>query len=158
MIERESDWACFKIKRIPDPFKRRIYLTRFIIVRTPWLHIYVHRIHFPDPDRHVHNHPWRAQCLILWGGYVEEVVTPAPVRSGLRNFLDDTTEFRAHARADVNTLADNEYHRIVDVLPGTWSLLLGGRRFRPWGFLVDGEHVDDHEYARLGLAGKRRAT
>lgn len=112
------------------------YLTRFIVYRCSRGLVYLHRIHNRDPDRHVHNHPWPAKCYVLWGGYTELV----------KHRFRGTYTKRTHRAGDVNKLQVNEYHRIVDVLPNTWTLVIGGPRFRRWGFDVNGTHVDADEY------------
>lgn len=113
------------------------YLTRYILYRFPFGLIYLHRIHRHDPDRALHNHPWPARCYILWGGYSELVTTRA---------THPTWFPRTYRCGDVNTLSAHEYHRIVDVLPNTWTLVIAGPRYRRWGFLVNGSHVDADVY------------
>lgn len=151
----EPKWGFCRIHRIYDPIATRVYLTRFILVMTPWLHVYLHRIWFPDPDRHVHNHPWRAFALILHGGYVNEVVTPSWDPTLLAG-APTMTNFHAHNAPCINTLRDDQYHRIVTVLPNTWTLLVGGRRVREWGFLVDGTHINRKPYFTAFEGGKRK--
>lgn len=116
-----------------------LYLTRWSFVDYRWapFNIYLHRIDAPDPDRHLHNHPWNALVLVFsWRGYFQEVlrcvytVEPCdarwkPVRERVRWF---------------NLLGSN-YHRISEVTPGTWTLCITTGYKRQWGFNVDGEHV-----------------
>jgi len=123
----------FKVLRWPDGTR---YLTRFIVFRCSRGLRYLHRIHRHDPDRHVHNHPWPAKCYVLWGGYTEVV----------QNRFSGYQLRRTYRRGDVNELRENEYHRIVDVLPNTWTWVVGGRRYRRWGFLVNGQPVDADVY------------
>ena len=44
----------------------KLYLTRYVLFRTPWFGIYVHQIH-AHGDRHPHNHPRQFWSLVLRG-------------------------------------------------------------------------------------------
>ena len=47
------------------------YLTRYRLVITPWVRVYLHRFHAPD-GACLHDHPWAWWAsLVLWGGYTE---------------------------------------------------------------------------------------
>lgn len=131
-----------------NPVSGDKYLTRYVIIRTPFFRVFLHRFHGPDPDRHLHNHPWRATSWILKGGYVEEVAVPDWDREHIGPGWDVNHRFVV----DVNQLREDEYHRIRAVLPGTWSLVIGGAYFREWGFLVDGEHIDWRTYLNIPAA------
>lgn len=120
------------------------YLTRIFVQCTAWC-VYLHRVHNHDPDRHVHSHPRPMWSLILRGGYVEMYMR-----------LEGKIEhygYRRFRAGQLNVIRPDEYHRIVEVLPGTWTLVIGGRRFREWGFWVRGKHIAEaaylKEYARV---------
>lgn len=108
---------------------------------------FVHEIHAPDGDRHLHNHPW-AWCasVVLSGGYAEE--------------RDSSGERAAlwHRAGDLVTFRTDDYHRIVAVEPGTVTLFLCGREVASWGFLVDGVHVPHREYFERADAGPAYRT
>ncbi len=96
---------------------------------------YVHALHTPDGDRHMHDHPWNWSCgLILSGGYTER-------RSVFGAAVENT-----YRPGDLNVLRHGDYHSILRVLPDTQTLFLTGREISDWGFLVDGEHVPHREY------------
>lgn len=96
---------------------------------------FVHQIYTPDGDRHMHNHPWAwLAAVVLAGGYTEERDS-----GGRRVTL-------THAAGDLNMFRTDDYHRIVEVEPGTVTLFLCGRETQDWGFLVDGVHVPHTEY------------
>ena len=49
------------------------YITRTLLPRVAGRRPMLHRIHRPDADAHLHNHPWRTcRSFILSGGYTEE--------------------------------------------------------------------------------------
>jgi hypothetical protein len=125
------------------------YLTRYHLIRTPWFRVFLHRIHRPDKDRDPHNHPWpRAFAFVLRGGYLERITElDGLVRRTTTNSVGDYDE---QAKPwSTEAFRPGRYHRIVDVLPGTWTLFFAGARSRDWGFLVDTDHVPCREY--LGL-------
>lgn len=146
---KECKWSFFGKITIKNPTSGDPYLTRYIIARTPFFRIFLHRFHQPDPDRDVHNHPWRALSVIIRGGYTELVV-PDAIRDG-RGVIASVRDQYAVTQwgrwwPKINQLKEHEYHRITDILPGTWTLVFGGPYFRDWGFLVDGEHIDWRTY------------
>lgn len=118
-------------KRILDEVTDEDYLTRYYLFRSPWLNVYLHRIHREDKDRHLHNHPWPwAFAYILRGGYQEQ----------------RASGYHIYKAGDKNDLTGDIYHRIVTVRPNTWTLFVCGPYERSWGFDVDGVHIDSEEY------------
>ena len=117
------------------------YLTRWHLFKCRWFRIFLHQIHRPDKDRHLHNHPWPwAVSFVLGGGY-KEIST---------KYLECTSlDAKSYKAPTINVLNGLMYHRIVKVLPNTFTLFIAGPRTRDWGFNVDGEHVPSRTY--LGL-------
>lgn len=147
---KECKWSFFGKITIKNPETHEPYLTRYILARTPFFRVFLHQFHQPDPDREVHNHPWRATSIILKGGYTEMVVHAWDRSSMWWSFRDmEAVGQWGQWRPKVNRLKEGEYHRIVSVLPGTWSLVFGGRYFRDWGFLVDSQHIDWRTYLNI---------
>lgn len=143
---KKCEYSFLSKQVIKNPFADNVpYLTRYILIRCPWFRIFLHRFHGPDPDRHLHNHPWRAFSIILKGGYTEQVWTPlpSPLSSTVRK------AYRFHTALSINHIAWDCYHKIADVEAGTWSLVFGGQYERSWGFLVDGAHVPWRTYLNL---------
>jgi hypothetical protein len=113
------------------------YMTRWFLTCTPptdargvftetgtpgW---YLHRIHRPDADRRLHNHPWkRATSWILRGGYIE-------IREG------HPGEHLRHERrpGDRVGLAGQTFHRVASVFDPCYTLFRSGPKHgRGWGF------------------------
>ena len=94
---------------------------------------YLHRFWQPDPDRHLHNHPWRGRTTILSGRYRERRI------EGVREF----------GPGEGYALEQDTYHSIVELMtPTVWTLFSHGPKEGNWGFWVDGEHVPWREYDR----------
>lgn len=101
-----------------------IYLTRLTLLRTPWFAIKLHWIKKPDPDRDLHDHPWRFWSFVIRGGY-KEIVNKFPWLVGQEvertvnwfNYKDSVTS-----------------HRISEVKPGTITLVVTGLKHKRWGF------------------------
>lgn len=104
-------------------------LRRYMIFQGARFGVYVHQFFRPDADRDVHDHPWWFGTLVLRGGYLEQV---ADDPSGL---FEDRSRWCLRGGAHTMPLASA--HRIVQVLPETWTLLLVGRKVGEWGFYVD---------------------
>ncbi len=126
-----GDLWTYTIKSIAgDP-----YLTRTLLPRVAGRRPVLHRIHRADNERHLHNHPWAtATFRILAGGYTEE------------RLVDGAIVERVLRPGDENDLTASTFHRVRDVLPGTWTFGLLGERTQDWGFLVDGVFVPHKEY------------
>lgn len=90
---------------------------------------YVHNLAGADPGLDLHDHPWPFVTLILRGGYEEEV---ADIREPWM------TRRRSWGRFSIHAMPFTVCHRITRVQPGTWTLVLRGRKSRTWGFyLID---------------------
>lgn len=108
-----------------DPSK--IYLRRYHLLRTKWLGIYLHKIYLPDNDRYPHSHPWGFFALILWGGYIEQVVHE-----------DATVDTYDRRPGSFRYIPRRGYwHRVQRMHRShTWSLVVRGRRNeKHWGYL-----------------------
>lgn len=140
-------WLDKKAKTIFDAGTGEKYLKRWHLIRTKWFKVYLHRIYRADKDRDLHNHPWSwARAIILWGGYYEYRTTDLCTMT-LRH--DDGCDWcwdREYRPGSVNRLDKDTYHRIATVKPNTWTLFIAGRRYRRWGFLVNGKHLDADQY------------
>lgn len=115
--------------------------------RSHWfrLYLYLHRLYREDPGLDLHDHPWPFSTLILWGGYSEWAMDyrgSHVIPRGERW----TPECRTWKRGTCHRVRLDQAHRIVAVLPGTVSLVAGGRDDRPWGFHIPGGWVDYRDY------------
>lgn len=102
-------------------------LTRFFLVNTRWLGVYLHRLDRPDADRECHDHPWSFVSVVLRGGYLEE----RRRRGGGWRAREWRGRFSVAARQY------SDAHRIAGIAPGTWTLILRGRDRRTWGFYIE---------------------
>ena len=119
MKKDARSWVLFKVFRIHDPETGALYLWRLRILETPWFGILLHRIHQPDGDRVMHDHPFSFVSLLLWGSYTEQCGVPLAF---------------AHRRW-VSVKAAEEPHRILELSRRpVWTLILRGPRRRAWGF------------------------
>ncbi|MDZ7732224.1 MAG: hypothetical protein U5R31_03150 [Acidimicrobiia bacterium] len=93
--------------------------------------IYLHRIDSPDPGNDLHDHPWPFVSIVLRGSYTEVV---ADARTLWHRHVPSNSWVRHHVAPTVRALGLTRAHRIVGAEPGTWTLVLRGRRSREWGF------------------------
>lgn len=115
--------------------------------------VYLHQITAPDPGLDMHDHPWAFASWIVRGGYSEmyaEARTP------------ELPRFRRWRRWSIHRMRQTDAHRIVDVEPGTVTLVLRGRKTRPWGFfqVAEGLWVDyrSYDYAARRPVREERAS
>jgi hypothetical protein len=103
------------------------YLERYHLFRLPGGGgAYIHRFLSSDPDRGLHDHPWkRALGVVLAGGYREQ------------RLVDDRVVERDLGAGSVNRLRGADFHRII--LPSqqqAWTLFVHSRKASDWGFLT----------------------
>lgn len=145
------DWALlerFDAPSYDEPYDN--YMTRWRVISTPWLGLYVHRIDQPDPRPTLHDHPWPFITLILKGAYTENF--------GSRARADDTTGPivlslpRTWRRWTVHRMRKTDPHTITVVHRSpTWTLVLVGRRHPEpsWGYWDENGFTsfDEHHHA-----------
>lgn len=127
------------MSRFLDRLERRVingcesrtpYLTRYYLLRSRWLSVYLHQFHRSDEGTELHDHPWHFVAVILKGGYWEWLRTPSRHTPGL-TFLEQ--HWRPPGSILIRPAATA--HRVEvdsDRLP--WSLVILGPIVRKWGF------------------------
>jgi hypothetical protein len=93
--------------------------TRFQVLRTRWLNVYLHKLDAPAWHPQCHDHPWTFLAVVLMGGYLE--ATP-----------DRKRKWRPPGSVlwRPATFSHNVVTRGV-----SWSIIVTGPRTRKWGFL-----------------------
>lgn len=110
------------------------YLWRLIVFRCRFFGVYLHHFLASD-DECFHSHPWLFCSLILRGGYWETIGEHWTETLDGPRFVH--TPKRWHRAGSILFRPAETAHRI-EVPPGgrTWSIVLTGRRVRPWGFFT----------------------
>lgn len=126
-------------------------MTRHRLVQTPWFGVYVHEIHRPDRDRHVHDHPWTFATFILSGGYTEVAV---PVRDAVMLAAMGTTNStrRMWRRFTFHRFPRDHAHFIDSISGRLITFVFVGRRAQDWGFYTPDGFVAWREY--ISATGK----
>lgn len=151
---RAPRWAFmdkFEIPDLDDP--TRNYLTRWRLVQTPWIALYLHRFDGPDSRPILHDHPWPFLSIVLRGGYTEH-----------RMGGDQVVRTRLVTRASYMPVWAAHFIERLHREP-TWTLVVVGRRQRRWGYWEPIRHAiwrwtafDEHEYdTEFGAALDARA-
>ena len=119
---------------IMDRYANEPYLTRYYLFLKDRkcfpFNVFLHNFHKGDLDD-LHDHPWPYFTLILRGGYWEH--TPAG------KFWRSPGHFRICSPRSLHRI---ELESGVD----TWTLFIPGPKLREWGFIRNGEWVDNHTY------------
>lgn len=123
------------------------YLERYALpawLRTPLkrlgITVYLHRFVAADCDEWVHDHPWRhSLAILLTGWYREERV----------QWWDPNQGWKARERTigglrRLNLIRAQDFHRIRQARPDTWTLFVHTPRVKGWGFLERTEVWDDN--------------
>lgn len=124
------------------------YMERFTLFETRWLSARLHHIVTEDYDRVMHDHPWSFLTVILRGGYAEcrpEYPHQPRFTSAGREFDVVTT----HHAGSVALRRATDRHRIIAVLPGTWTLFIYGPIRQWWGFFTPAGKVYWRDYATV---------
>lgn len=119
----------------------RPYLERYYLFTVFGLRVYIHRFVGSDPDRGLHNHPWRwALSLILSGYYLEE------------------THYGTKPVKWINGLVGDSFHRVIlpAELKEVWTLFAHhAHKSKSWGFLREkgqlGTVYEKYQYASTEL-------
>ena len=108
-----------------------LHFQRYAIIETSFFAVYIHKIYRPDADKHLHTHPWNFWTIVLSGSYKELTVNGSTVKaegtvgSGDRSFV----------------------HKIEEIVRGPiTTLFITWGKSQPWGYLVNGEIVEQSEY------------
>jgi hypothetical protein len=127
-IDESNNWLFWRWYDIENHIGL-VYLRRLYLLRTPWFSVMLHRILRPDPDRHLHDHPWHFFSILLRGSYREQ------------------RGRRIHHRRWWNFCRAEGAHKITHVSPTCTSLVLTGPKIRSWGFHTETGWVHWRKYA-----------
>jgi hypothetical protein len=94
--------------------------TRFTVLKTPWLRVYLHRLKCETWPPRCHDHPWTFVSVILAGGYLEMMPGARIVRRGRFSVLYRQATFSHNVKTEGNNVC--------------WSLVFATRKTRDWGF------------------------
>ncbi len=110
-----------------------VVFRRWRLCQSKWCNVMLHNIKRADTDAHCHNHPWSFISIVLKGGYDEK--TPKGINP--RKLFSV-----AYNKA-------TNYHKI-EKLHGdsAWTLVITGPTRKEWGYLVNGEWIDNETYRR----------
>lgn len=119
-------------------------LTRYKLVQSARLNIYLHIFHRSDEDRELHDHPWTFLSLILWRGYTEvrprkelRAILASEGMESVGRFPDERLERKRYWPGMVLYRPAWWAHRVE--LPAgarSVSLVLITRKSREWGFFT----------------------
>ena len=112
-----------------------VYLQRYFAHQlADGTQVWYHRFLRNDSEQHLHSHPWSARSKILIGSYIEES----------RSEAGDFNVSQKYFAGDANNIWYDTIHRIVEVEPDTWTLMIvsPGRK-STWHFIeTDGTKTE----------------
>lgn len=118
--------------KLANPNTGAVYQDRWGIELAPTddmslARIYLHRFSGPDPGRDMHDHPWPMASLVLKGAYREKL---AEARTPSRYW------YVTRRAGTVHRMGLGACHQITKATGPCWTIMLGGRISRPWGFYM----------------------
>lgn len=100
----------------------------------------LHRWYHDDDSRHPHDHPYWFYTFVLWGGYDD--VSYRVDREG-----DCMVKDVQHmSRGSWAYRPAEHLHQVLNVQPGTVTLLITGKPGRRWGFRVGRKFLGRNTY------------
>jgi hypothetical protein len=120
-----------------------LYMERFLVVERrdeDQRHVRLHHIVTKDYDHHLHDHPFDFWSLVLTGGYIEvQPLTRGPCfyqppGSYVTDDLREEVRPRYRYAGSLAFVRACDRHRIVSVLPNTWTLVFASPLRQWWGF------------------------
>ena len=107
------------------------YLERYLVCRFGRHAVFLHRFLGSDPDKGLHDHPWKQSVsLIVAGHYLEKRL--------IRRNDQLWVRIKKFGVGCLNFINKNDFHQIV--LPFgccAWTLFYHGERIKGWGFAVN---------------------
>lgn len=127
--ENPPSWCVWRWRSIHAEIGPKPYLLRLYLLMTQLFSVCLHWINDRDPDDDPHDHQRSFVSVVLRGWYREEV------HDGL---LTGGVEFspRVQLVRWFNFKRSTDAHRIVEVAPGTLTLVFNGPRMKTWHFWV----------------------
>lgn len=151
-----------RVVNIMDRDEKEVYMIRYIVFKSKFFSIYIHRFLQSDDDVH-HDHPWNFFTYIISGGYREEVLRPDMDKGLLKPHLGTRKQGSlAFRRAeDTHRVILDRSYRVSEqeVAPLTACFIF--RRRRVWGFKkpvysksykirqVNGQDIPDLDESRV---------
>lgn len=102
------------------------YLERYFLFNLFGLKFYLHRFVASDPDRGLHNHPWKwAFSIVLFNYYIEQL------------------ESRLRLVKYFNLILKDNCHRVIkpESVNEVWTFFFHPNEYSEWGFFRDGKFV-----------------
>ena len=134
------------------PYLQRYYAGSISPTHDLWFHRFLSN----DSERHVHSHPFEFRTSILCGSYREELLFPDGHRTFISRFpesisINELSEYALIAANNLNIKMPlpngrkfdlYHWHRIVEVEPNTWTMILvEKRRLKTWNFMDDDGNI-----------------
>jgi hypothetical protein len=126
---------CKIIKDGASPYLERYYIGTLFGVRT-----YLHRFVACDPDRGLHDHPWRWAMSIVLAGYYFEMTRYYVVTRPVRWFNFLTGESFHRVILPVKPIDKTQFYnsQVNSYRQHCWTLFIHhAERSKGWGFLRD---------------------
>ena len=117
--------------------RNELYLTRYYILESKLIDIYIHQFYISDHPVY-HDHPANFISIPLKIGYIE-------------HFPDRTSIIRKPFRFAFRTAREFHWVERIPYMPTPWTLFIFFKRKRNWGFLTNKGWVDHETYIKKVL-------
>jgi len=110
------------------------HFTRFVLAKTPWFNIYLHRLDARTWHPECHDHPWGFVAILLKNGYLERAEEYEWDEMGVGG--GPRCVIREHRRRPGSILfrPATFLHNVITPYGVSWSIIFTTRKTRDWGF------------------------
>lgn len=122
-----------RIFNITGTDKDDVYMIRYILFKSNWFCVYIHRFLRSDKDEH-HDHPWDFFTYIISGAYEEEVLDPNTGKTTHNYRKQNSWAFRRHK--DIHKVLLRRSWKPHDCKEAPLTICFMGPRRQEWGFFV----------------------
>ena len=139
-------WLCEKRSSVyyikGGPQNSTVYLVRFIVFKSKWLSLYIHRFMRSDNDD-PHDHPWNFFTYVISGGYKEvfyDRMKPVESEGVFQSFWTRSINIRvpgsiARRKAtDIHQVVVDRPYEMNELRQAPFTFVLLGPRRREWMF------------------------
>lgn len=121
-----------------DKEDRDIYMIRYIVFKTKWFGIYIHRFVRSDDDTH-HDHPWCFFTYMVEDGYAEQIVKKVYYNKVNHYWMKTTIRTKPgqllfRKGTHIHRVILDKHYQMDELDKAPLTFVIIGPKYREWGF------------------------
>ena len=135
-----------------------IYMVRYIIFKTRYVGVYIHRFLRSDDDTH-HDHPWCFHTYIVEGGYSEQILKRIAYSQDRGYWIKTTKRAKPgdllfRKGTHIHRVILDKHYSVDEIETAPLTFVVIGPKYREWGFwspTKNAEYIWQHWRSFLGI-------